>query len=58
VHEADAQELIASVTSADLHGSRRCHDPEGGPTMGTVDEIPQQPYEEIFRYLEGRTPIA
>ncbi len=36
---------------AALHGSRHCHDPEGGPTMQTVDEIPKQPYAEIVRIL-------
>ncbi len=28
-----------SAIGAALHGSRHCHDPEGGPTMRTVDEI-------------------
>jgi ankyrin repeat protein len=36
---------------AALHGSRNCHRPEGGPTMQTVDEIPQEPYAEIVRLL-------
>jgi hypothetical protein len=36
---------------AALHGSRHCHRPEGGPTMQTVDEIPQEPYAEIVRFL-------
>jgi ankyrin repeat protein len=40
-----------SAIGAALHGSRHCNNPEGGQTMGTLDEIPQQPYEEILRYL-------
>jgi ankyrin repeat protein len=40
-----------SAIGAALHGSRHCNDPEGGPTMATIDEIPQEPYEEIVRYL-------
>ncbi len=40
-----------SAIGAALHGSRHCHDPEGGPTMGTVDEIPTEPYAEIVRLL-------
>ena len=34
-----------------LHGSRHCHDPEGGPSMRTIDEIPNEPYAEIVRIL-------
>jgi ankyrin repeat protein len=34
-----------------LHGSRHCHDPEGGPSMRTIDEIPSEPYAEIVRLL-------
>jgi ankyrin repeat protein len=45
-----------SALGAASHGSSHCHH-EGGPTMGTLDEIPQAPYTEITRYLEGRTPI-
>jgi ankyrin repeat protein len=40
-----------SAIGAALHGSRHCHDPEGGPTMRTVDEIPKEPYAEIVRIL-------
>ena len=40
-----------SAIGAALHGSRHCHDPEGGPTMQTIDEIPKQPYAEIVRIL-------
>jgi ankyrin repeat protein len=36
---------------AALHGSRHCQDPEGGPTMQVVDEIPKEPYAEIVRLL-------
>jgi ankyrin repeat protein len=47
-----------TAIGAASHGASNCHHPEGGPTMGTLDEIPQAPYAEITRYLEGRTPIA
>ncbi len=40
-----------SAIGAALHGSRHCHDPEGGPSMRIVDEIPKQPYAEIVRLL-------
>ena len=40
-----------SAIGAALHGSRHCSEPEGGPTMRTVDEIPKQPYAEIVRTL-------
>jgi ankyrin repeat protein len=40
-----------SAIGAALHGSRHCHDPEGGPTMRTIDEIPTEPYAEIVRIL-------
>ncbi len=40
-----------SAIGAALHGSRHCHDPEGGPTMRTIDEIPKEPYAEIVRML-------
>jgi len=40
-----------SAIGAALHGSRHCHDPEGGPTMQTTDEIPHEPYAEIVRIL-------
>jgi ankyrin repeat protein len=40
-----------SAIGAALHGSRHCHQPEGGPSMQTVDEIPLEPYAEIVRIL-------
>jgi ankyrin repeat protein len=40
-----------SALGATLHGSRHCHDPEGGPTMRTVDEVPKAPYVDIARIL-------
>jgi hypothetical protein len=40
-----------SAVRAALHGSRHCHHREGGPTMQPHDEIPQQPYAEIVRFL-------
>ncbi len=40
-----------SAIGAALHGSRHCQDPEGGPTMQTIDEIPKQPYAEIVKLL-------
>jgi ankyrin repeat protein len=40
-----------SAIGAALHGSRHCHDPEGGPTMQTIDEIPNAPYAAIVRLL-------
>jgi ankyrin repeat protein len=43
-----------SAIGAALHGSRNCHQPEGGPTMMIVDEIPREPYAEIVRFLLDR----
>ncbi|HEX4036218.1 MAG TPA: hypothetical protein VHX66_17385 [Solirubrobacteraceae bacterium] len=40
-----------SAMGAALHGSRHCQDPEGGPSMQTVDEIASEPYAEIVRML-------
>ncbi len=40
-----------SAIGAALHGSRHCQEPEGGPSMQTVDEIPKEPYAEIVRIL-------
>ena len=40
-----------SAIGAALHGSRYCHDPEGGPSMRTADEVNQEPYAEIVRLL-------
>ncbi len=43
-----------SAIGAALHGSRHCQHPEGGPTMATIQEIPQAPYAEIVRLLLAR----
>ncbi|HEY2654929.1 MAG TPA: hypothetical protein VGI55_04010 [Solirubrobacteraceae bacterium] len=40
-----------SAVGAALHGSRHCQDPEGGPSMHTVGEIPTAPYAEIVELL-------
>jgi ankyrin repeat protein len=40
-----------SAIGAALHGSRHCHDPEGGPTMRTIDDVPQPRYAEVVRIL-------
>jgi ankyrin repeat protein len=40
-----------TALGATLHGSRHCHDPEGGPTMRTEDEVPRAPYARIVRLL-------
>ncbi len=40
-----------SAMGAALHGSRHCSDPEGGPSMRLVEEIPAEPYTEIVRVL-------
>jgi hypothetical protein len=40
-----------SAVGATLHGSRHCHQAEGGPTMQTIDEIDTAPYVEILRIL-------
>jgi ankyrin repeat protein len=40
-----------SAIGAALHGSRHCQNPEGGPTMGLVEEIASEPYAEIVRIL-------
>jgi hypothetical protein len=42
-----------SAIGAALHGSRHCNEPEGGPTMQLVEEIPAEPYAEIVRFLLG-----
>jgi hypothetical protein len=47
-----------SVIGAALHGSRHCVDPEGGPTMATVQEIDPAPYAEVVRILlEAGAPV-
>ena len=40
-----------TAIGAALHGSRHCQEPEGGPSMQTVDDIPREPYAEIVRIL-------
>jgi ankyrin repeat protein len=40
-----------SAIGAALHGSRHCHEPEGGPSMQPIEEIPTEPYAEIVRIL-------
>jgi ankyrin repeat protein len=40
-----------SAIGAALNGSLHCHDPEGGPSMRILDEIPKEPYAEIVRLL-------
>ena len=40
-----------SAIEAALHGTRHGHDPEGGPSMRTIAEIPKEPYAEIVRSL-------
>jgi ankyrin repeat protein len=40
-----------SAVGAALHGSRHCHDPEGGPTMRPVDEIDRNRYARVLRIL-------
>jgi ankyrin repeat protein len=41
-----------SAIGAARHGAQHCQHPEGGPTMATVEEIPQAPYDEIVRILQ------
>jgi hypothetical protein len=40
-----------SAIGAALHGSRHCHEREGGPTMQTIDEIPREPCAETAQLL-------
>jgi hypothetical protein len=40
-----------SAIGAALHGSRHCHDPQGGPTMRTIDEVSREPYADVVRIL-------
>jgi hypothetical protein len=40
-----------SAIGAALRGSRHCNEPESGPSMPTVDEIPTAPYATIVRIL-------
>jgi ankyrin repeat protein len=47
-----------SAIGAALHGAQNCHEPEGGPSMQIVDEIPKEPYAEIVRLLlEAGAPV-
>jgi ankyrin repeat protein len=47
-----------SGIGAALHGSQHCHDPEGGPTMRTVQEVPKERYAEIVPLLlDAGAPI-
>jgi len=47
-----------SAIGAALHGARHCHDPEGGPTMRTVDEIPRERYAQVVAILlDAGAPI-
>lgn len=40
-----------SALGATLHSARNCHEPEGGPAMRILDEIPAAPYAAIARTL-------
>jgi hypothetical protein len=40
-----------SAIGAALHGSRHCTDPEGGPTMRTIEEIDRDRYARTVRLL-------
>jgi hypothetical protein len=40
-----------SAVGAALHGSRHCGDPEGGPTMITIEEIDRGRYTDTVRVL-------
>jgi ankyrin repeat protein len=40
-----------SAIGAALHGSRHCQDPQGGPTMGTIDEVDLRRYRATVRTL-------
>lgn len=47
-----------SAMGAALHGSRHCHDPEGGPTMRTVQEVPVERYARVVEILlEAGAPV-
>jgi hypothetical protein len=39
------------AVGAALHGSRNCHDPEGGPTMQTVQEVARDRYTQTVELL-------
>jgi ankyrin repeat protein len=68
-HDAVAAELASrgarltfpdggSAIGAALHGSRHCHDPEGGPTMATIDEVDHGRYAATVRtLLEAGAPV-
>lgn len=40
-----------SAIGAALHGSRHCQDPQGGPTMATIDEVDLRRYRATVRTL-------
>jgi ankyrin repeat protein len=40
-----------SAIGAALHGSRHCQNPEGGPTMATIDEVDRRRYRATVRTL-------
>jgi len=47
-----------SALGAALHGSRHCSDPEGGPTMRPVQEIPRERYANVVGLLiEAGAPM-
>jgi hypothetical protein len=47
-----------SAIGAALHGSQNCHDPEGGPTMQTVEEIPRERYARLIdALLDAGAPV-
>lgn len=40
-----------SALGAAFHGSRHCQNPEGGPTMQAIDEVPQVRYAAVVKIL-------
>ena len=60
-HAGVVEELVAhgaslewddgSPIGATLHGALHCHDPQGGPTMGTEHEIDHGDYPAVLRIL-------
>jgi ankyrin repeat protein len=50
-HGASLSWSEGSPIGAALHGSRHCHDPEGGPTMQTIEEVPKERYAAVVRVL-------
>jgi ankyrin repeat protein len=47
-----------SAVGATRHGAGHCHHPEGGPTMQTIEEIDQAPYDETLRILSAALDAA